>query len=180
MSADDNPLFEIHTPGTMLAEMDGVLARERTIDRAIEASNVSDDFKKNWEDFKGEWLKFYADHEGWFSRWPESVYQKTMEYRKRVNQWQTAFEQLSGKDVPASVPGPRPDDKPGPDGGKTEVGWKTVAVVGGVAVAAWLGWKVYRESKTKEERREKIVFMPEVKEEEMSALDVFHTLKGRD
>lgn len=112
------------TPGEILAEMDSVDAAVNQLDGEISAVPVSAAFKKGWDAFAAEWRKFYQEHKTLSGRIWTSVYRQTLAYRRRVEEWATAFAregwqargaaQPGGSNLPAlPLPAPTPT---APDG----------------------------------------------------------------
>lgn len=134
---DDDLGALVVTPGAILAEMNTVDAAVKQLDSDVMASAARDAFKKSWRGFVTEWQAFYKDHASWTDRLWGAPYEKTLDYRRRVGEWRTAFEreggQASGPQI--SVPG---GEREGPGS------WKAVLVLaGGLLVAgAILGRKV--------------------------------------
>lgn len=113
----------IETPGSIKAEMDSTLNVIEQLNRDIEGARVDDRFKAGWRAFRGEYQKFYKEHEGWTDRLWYSAYEKTVEYRQRALDWRRDFERLGGKAT-------GPVDKPPPKSA-LEIDWKKAAAVGG-------------------------------------------------
>jgi hypothetical protein len=112
----------VYTPSAIKAELDTVKAGADQLDRDITASKVRDEFKQAWRAFLNEWRAYYKDHEGYWSHMWFAVYEKAVEYRKRVDQWREAFQTEGGRvSAPTLTP---PSDK----GSGT---WKWVALGAG-------------------------------------------------
>jgi hypothetical protein len=95
---DDDVLIGalIRSPGAIKSEMDTVDAGVKQLDSDIMASTVRQAFKQSWRVFVGEWQKFYAGHQSWTSRLWHAAYEKTIEYRRRLEEWRQLFVREGG------------------------------------------------------------------------------------
>jgi len=121
----------IQSPSAILAEMQAVGTQVHSLNAEVQANKAKlpDDFLRGWNAFFNEYLTFYGQNEGLLARMWISVYDKTLEYRKQVNDWRDRFEKLVGKKLTT----PRAtDEPPGGSGIKLpELG----TIVTGLAVA---------------------------------------------
>ncbi|MDX2023246.1 MAG: hypothetical protein SF187_23635 [Deltaproteobacteria bacterium] len=127
----------IVTPGAMLDELNTVNNGVKQLDADISASKVREAFKKAWADFTVEWKKFYDSKQGFFSRTWGSTMEKTIEYRKRVDEWRAAFNREGGLTTGPTLNVPEPK-------GATGGSWRWWAVGGLLAGGAYIGVKVLR------------------------------------
>jgi hypothetical protein len=140
----DAGLIDFQTPGSIKAEMDTVAAVVHQLDTDIGESNVDASFKRAWRGFVDEWEQFYKDHEGWFSRWSYSAYEKTVEFRKRAVTWREKFVALGGK--PSG-----PTDQPPHAVGEELWKYGKWLLAGG---AILIGWKLFGFLQQREQRRD--------------------------
>jgi len=103
----DLGLFEF-TPGQ-------VSDLQRSVEFSVESLNtdvrqkIDDlpaDFVNGWARFRQEWRAFLADRGGWAARHELSTWEKTKEYRTRVEGWYKTFRELGGQ--PTGAPPPPP------------------------------------------------------------------------
>lgn len=87
----------IVTPGAIKDEIETVNAGVKQLDSDIMSSKVRDAFKKAWRLFASEWQRFYASKQGWWARSWGSTWEKAVDYRKRVDEWRTAFQREGGQ-----------------------------------------------------------------------------------
>ena len=127
----------IVTPGAMLDELNTVNNGVKQLDADISASKVREAFKKAWADFMVEWKKFYDSKQGFFSRTWGSTMEKTIEYRKRVDEWRAAFNREGGLTTGPTLNVPEPKSATGGS-------WRWWAVGGLLAGGAYIGVKVLR------------------------------------
>jgi hypothetical protein len=128
----DAGVIDFQTPGSIKAEMDTVAGLVHQLEADVRASDVDAGFKDAWHGFVIEWERFYADHDGWFSRWSYSSYEKTVEFRKRTLAWREKFVALGGK-------ANGPTDKPPQTASDQLQQYSKWLLIGG---ALLLGWKV--------------------------------------
>lgn len=128
----DNTAF--FTPSTVLAEM-------RTVDNAIAslakdvfASDVSDEFRSEFETFVTEWQAFYDENKGVLSRILNSTYAKTLEYRDRYEEWRRRFLVEGGSTNSPDLPSERFGDQ-----ALSILKWTGIGVL-----VTGLGWLAYR------------------------------------
>jgi hypothetical protein len=86
-----NALVDFKMPGAIYDEMETVQGIVRQLDEDVRSSHVRDEFKRAWSLFADEWRRFYEGHRGWWSRTWYAVYEKTIDFRKRVEQWRVAL-----------------------------------------------------------------------------------------
>jgi hypothetical protein len=79
------------TPGEILDQMNTVDALARQLDVDIAAAPVRAEFKAGWAGFLAEWRKFYEEHKGFTGRIWNSVYNDTLAYRRRFEDWSAAY-----------------------------------------------------------------------------------------
>lgn len=79
------------SPGEILAEMDAVDAGARALDADIAQQPVRPSFTAGWAKFLAEWRKFYDDHKSFSGRIWNEVYQQTIAYRRKLENWYAAF-----------------------------------------------------------------------------------------
>lgn len=79
------------SPGEILAEMDAVDAGARALDAAIAQEPVRPSFSAGWAKFFAEWRKFYDEHKPFSGRLWNEVYQQTLAYRRKLENWYAAF-----------------------------------------------------------------------------------------
>jgi len=103
---DVGAALDIRMPGDIKAEMNTVDGAVKQLDLEIKASGVPAEFKSAWAGFLGEWRKFYGEHQSWSSRLWYAAYDKTLEYRKRLGEWRTAFVAAGGRAVGPGLPKP--------------------------------------------------------------------------
>lgn len=113
-------------PAEILSEMQTVDALVSQLGRDIAQAGVPSSFAEGWRSFAAEWSTFFAEHQSWWSRTWAAVYEKTVEYRRRVASWRSELERLGGrttgpKDTPPAASSPLPD-------------LRTVALYGGLAL----------------------------------------------
>lgn len=112
-----------------------VAALGKIIDDATARGKVPADFLTGWGAFKSEWEAFARNHESWASRAWYASYEKTVEYRKRLEGFRQRFEQVTGEKVAYPSPGATPEGM----GDKGEgFPWRFVAY-GGIAIGAAYG-----------------------------------------
>ncbi len=87
----------VYTPGVIKAELEAVNTAAGQLDMDIKPAKVRDEFKRAWKAFLDEWKAFYKNNSGYWSRLWGGVYQKAVEYRKRIEQWREAFEREGGR-----------------------------------------------------------------------------------
>lgn len=121
----------VESPSAILAEMQSVGTQVHSLNAEVQANKtrLPDDFLRGWNAFFNEYLAFYGENEGLLARMWISVYDKTLEYRKQVNDWRAKFESLVGKKLNT----PRATDEP-PDGSGIKLP-DLSTVVTGVALA---------------------------------------------
>jgi len=95
-------IFEIRTPGYVLAEMNTVNAAVTNLVTDMNKSPLQGgDLAQSFVSFVKEWRVFYKDNsEGvaaWAGRGTSSVYNKTIEYRNRLVDFVNAFRKAGGK-----------------------------------------------------------------------------------
>jgi hypothetical protein len=124
------PVVDVVMPSGVKDEILSVATGIKSLDRAIELrkEKLPAEFVANWQDFRQEWERFAADHDSWLSRTWYKSYQKTLEYRRRLDDWRQQLEQLAG-----SIPSPNlgPGQKPA---GLPSIPWKPIAY-GALAIA---------------------------------------------
>lgn len=136
-SAVDDVGALIVTPGAIKDELETVNAGVRQLDAEINGSNVRGAFKNTWRMFAGEWAQFYKSKQGFWGRTWGSTMTKALEYKKRVDEWRSAYIREGGQSAGPTLNVPRPPaDR---DGG---VKWWLVG--GLLAGGAIVGVKVLR------------------------------------
>lgn len=117
----------IVTPGAMKDELETVQAGVRQLDADIMSSKTRDAFKKAWQIFAGEWKRFYDSHQSLTSRLWHATYEKTIEYRKRLDEWRNALQREGVQSTGPLLAVPQP---PAPSGSSLK--WWAI---GGLVVA---------------------------------------------
>jgi hypothetical protein len=117
----------IVTPGAIKAEMETVKTGVNQLDADIMSGKVRDAFKNAWRAFVAEWNAFYKDNQGWWARGFGKTYTKTVDFRRRVDEWRAAFLKEGG-----ATTGPMltPSE---PASGSS---WKTALIAGGALLVA--------------------------------------------
>src|SRR5690606_1989167 len=89
-------------------------------------------FVHQFGEFDREFGAFWSEHaHSWTDRMWRGTYEKAVEYRTRALAWRKQFIELGGKPTaPAPTP-PTEEILPG-----ISLSWKTVALVGGIAIGA--------------------------------------------
>lgn len=85
------PIFKIVTPGVTGAEIETVNSIAAQLGRDILLSKAPADFKQGYHKFYIEWILFQANNSGWLSRGTMGVYEKTLEFKARLREWQERF-----------------------------------------------------------------------------------------
>ncbi len=114
------------TPGAMLAEMNTIDATVRQLDIEIMSSVVNVEFKDAWRRFVAEWQVFHQNHEDWWDRTWGVIYDKVLDYRRRVEEWRGQFHRAGGH----SVSPPLPAAPGGPPVAWNKLYWLAAALVG--------------------------------------------------
>lgn len=98
--------------------------------REMIASPAPPAFKADYASFYNEWLLFRLNNKGWFSRASSSVYEKTMEYKVRLKDWQEKFIKLGFKTNISVI--------------RSESNWplRTLAIAGGVTLGVYFFAKI--------------------------------------
>lgn len=120
---------EILTVGVQVGALDKLVAQAQA------ARKIPPDFVLGWTAFKGEWNAFSSSHQSWLSRTWYASYEKAVEYRRRLEDFRTKFEQLTGTKVNYPSPGANPAGVE-PDGAGFPWRW---VVGGGVAIGLLYG-----------------------------------------
>lgn len=128
-------------PAAIQAEIQTVESGFAVLNRAIRAAQsrgqVTADFAAGWTLFYGDWQNFRSAHGRWVDNLWYASYEKTLEYRQRLDDWRKKFEEVTGKPLgfptAGAAAGPR-DDKPMP--------WRTLLIIAAV------GGGLYAVSKT--------------------------------
>lgn len=131
------PVVDVAMPSNISDEIATVASGVKTLDRVIEdrRGRLPPQFMSAWGDFRDEWNAFAQNHDSWLSRTWYKSYQKTLEYRRRLEDWRAQLEQLSS---PVNVPNLGPGQKAA--GLPSEIPWKPIgygvlAIAGLYAVA---------------------------------------------
>jgi hypothetical protein len=133
------------TPGQMLDEMNAV-------DKAVDelAIRITQQFTgagtntlwvNAWTRWRQEWKQFYSDHQDWTARLFYGTYEKTLEYRSKLADWRTQFEQMQGQSVGPSLSPLPPSAVP-----FTEQ-YKPLIITGGLIAGATLVWLILRRTR---------------------------------
>lgn len=115
------------TPGMTQTEMDAVDTSLGSLVRDVGSSEKADDrFRKELGEFARGWLAFKERNAGWFARGTSGVYEQVQEYKTKVNQWRTKFQQVGGKITAPALLERKPVD------------WTKAALIGGGATVGIL------------------------------------------
>ncbi len=136
VSGDELGAF-IVTPGAMKAELDTVQAGVKQLDADIMSSKTRDAFKNAWQLFSGEWKAFYDSHQSLTSRLFHATYEKTIEYRKRLDEWKGALQREGVQATGPLLAVPQPPPEPSSS-------FKWWAIGGLIVAGAVLGRKALR------------------------------------
>ncbi len=122
-------------PSNISDEIATVASGVKTLDRVIEdrRDKLPAQFVAGWRDFRGEWDAFAQNHDTWLSRTWYKSYQKTLEYRRRLEDWRGQLEKLSS---PVNVPNLGPGQTPA--GIPSGIPWKPIGY-GVLAIAGLYG-----------------------------------------
>jgi hypothetical protein len=85
------PLLTIITPATTQGEMNTISNLATQLGREIGASTIAPDFKTGYAAFYSEWQNYLDTHSDWLTRGLSATYEKVLEYKQRLNDWQNRF-----------------------------------------------------------------------------------------
>lgn len=89
-------------------------------------------FVYQWKEFEREFGDFWAGHaHSWTDRMWRGTYDKAVEFRRRALEWRKSFMAFGGRPTSPAPKPPVEEILPG-----VSFSWKTVALVGGLAVGA--------------------------------------------
>ncbi len=103
-------LVDVQSPGAIRSEQEAVDAEVDRLNYDIQTSSNTA-FVGSWNSFREEWKQFFADGDSFFSRLFYSSYERTLEYRKRVNDWRAKFVDIGGHPTGPGL-GLKPDSNP--------------------------------------------------------------------
>lgn len=93
--------LEVRTPGYVLAEIQTTDTAVKSMTLDIARSNANETFKSTWMEFANEWGRFRDEHASgalaWLSRGTTPVYDKTIDFRRRLKEWQDSFRAAGGQ-----------------------------------------------------------------------------------
>jgi hypothetical protein len=96
-AAPETHWYTVATPGAMLDELDKVMREGDTLDRDFAAASVDSSTKAAWSSFLAGYKKFYADHEGWFSRLGSAVGDQIVAYGNQLNDWRAKLKSTGAR-----------------------------------------------------------------------------------
>ncbi len=131
---DDEIGALVWTPAAIQAELDTVHTGVRQLDADVMASKVRQEFKNSWRVFVGEWWAYYQKNKG---SWWGSTVEKAHEYRRRLDEWRSAFEREGGVAVAPSVTAPPARASEGP----SRLAWLAGGALAVTAVLVWVQGK---------------------------------------
>lgn len=133
----------IITPGATEDEQRSIHTAIQILDGDIKASSAPASFQGAWASFVAEWARFYADQSGWlgwFARGTYAAWEKTREYRTRLEDWRRRFTELGGS--PSSPPLGLPPTSPGTD---LSAITRNIAILAGIVAVVYIGSTLYRD-----------------------------------
>jgi hypothetical protein len=143
-----NAAVDVKMPGNIRDEIVTVAVNVQALDKVIAAAasagKLPSDFLAGWAAFKAEWAAFSSSHRMWLQNMWYASYEKTVEYRKRLEDWRKRFEQLTGSTVSYPSPGSTPEGLTGDGKGFP---WRTL-MWGGLVIGGLYGIaKVFGETR---------------------------------
>ena len=118
-------------PAAIQDEIKTVEGAFATLNRAIRAAQsrgqVPADFAAAWTLFYGDWQNFRSAHGRWVDNLWYASYEKTLEFRQRLDEWRKKFEEVTGKPLgfPTAGPTAGPTDA-------TPMPWRTLLIIAAV------------------------------------------------
>jgi len=104
----------------------------RPTDADWEHKSYQGAFVYQWKEFEREFAGFWAEHaHSWTDRMWRGTYDKAVEFRSRALAWRQKFMAFGGRPTSPAPKPPVEEFLPG-----VSFSWKTVALVGGLAVGA--------------------------------------------
>lgn len=115
----------IRTPGYVLAEIQTTDTAVKSLALDIAKSTTNPTYRDAWQKFADEWEAFRAEYGSgigaWLARGTTPIYQKAIDYRRRLKEWQDSFRAAGGAVSQA--------DKPATGAESSSAGW-----------LGWLPW----------------------------------------
>jgi hypothetical protein len=132
-----NAGVDVKMPANIRDEIATVATSVASLGKLIDArrSSLNADFLTGWDGFKKEFETFAHNHRMWVQNMWYASYEKTVEYRKRLDDFRAKFEALTGTKVPFPSPGGTPEGLS--DDGKG-FPWKTL-LWGGLIIGGLYG-----------------------------------------
>jgi hypothetical protein len=132
-----NAVVDVKMPGNIKDEITTVAAQVAALGKLVDGRRTSlpSDFLVGWDAFKKEFEQFAHNHRMWVQNMWYASYEKTVEYRKRLDAFRAQFEAITGTKVNYPSAGGTPEGL-NPDG--SGFPWKTL-VWGGLIVGGLYG-----------------------------------------
>jgi hypothetical protein len=94
-------VIAIRTPGYVLSEMSTTDVSLRSLIKDVtDSESAPQAFRRGLTEFALEWRKFYDDHSSgvgaWWARGTTPVYEKVVDYQRRLREWQDKFRLIGG------------------------------------------------------------------------------------
>lgn len=123
----------LRLPSVVLAEMRtvdaGIKALGADIQRYANANRLPDGFMSEWIAFRIEWEAFYKDNSGLLDRITNAAYDKTIEFRERLQSWRDNFVRVGGAPTAPALP---------------KTGWPIGAIVIGTVIVGGVLWYLFK------------------------------------
>ncbi len=93
-------VISIRTPGYVLSEMSTVDVALKSLIKDVTDSGAPDAFRRGLAEFAQEWMTFYNEHASgfgaWWSRGTTPVYDKVVDFQRRLREWQEKYRGIGG------------------------------------------------------------------------------------